>query len=204
VKRGGERGCCARESLTERQEREDDAEAAAWEDARASALRVAELRRLAADPRAGCRGAAARARILLALPNCSLPTALYQLPIFGFLAFCVYYLILFGVYQGREVVASFVGAWLLSQAISSFLVFPLTLALILQLQLSVIPAWTPLVRFRSIPPHTHRSTPATVRNPLQPPPPLPLPPPPTHPTPLPSHSSSGCPSLAPTSQRAAL
>lgn len=33
-----------------------------------------------------------------------------------------------------------------SQATSAFIVFPVTLAVILQLQLSVIPAWTPLVR----------------------------------------------------------
>lgn len=109
----GWRRCCAREPPAAQRARVDAAEAAAWAEARADALRVAALRRAAADPLGGAAAAAARLRIALRLPNCSIATAAYLLPVLGFLAFCVFYLILFGVYQGRDVVVRFVSAWLI-------------------------------------------------------------------------------------------
>jgi hypothetical protein len=109
----GGRRWCARETPAAQLAREDAAEAAAWAAARADALRVAALRKAASNPFGGRGAAAARIRIALRLPNCSIATAAYLLPVLGFLAFCVFYLILFGVYQGRDVVVRFVSAWLI-------------------------------------------------------------------------------------------
>ena len=55
-------------------------------------------------------------------------------------------MVLFGVYQGSSTAVSLLTAWLVSQATSALIVFPLILMLTLQVQLTFIPAWTPYVR----------------------------------------------------------
>ena len=139
-------GCCFKRSASVIAAQAEEAEERAWAALRKDAMAVA-ARRAAIATRTGGRLSLfyAHAHRALSLPNCSPTTALVQLPVFAFLAFCVYYLIVFGVYQSKSVVVLFVCQWLQSQAISAFIVFPLTLAIVLQLQLSVLPSWVPLL-----------------------------------------------------------
>jgi hypothetical protein len=61
----------------------------------------------------------------------------------AWMGFCLYYILLFGLYQGDEATQSFISGWGVSQAFTSFVLAPSVFLLALIWQYAIWPTWLP-------------------------------------------------------------
>lgn len=76
---------------------------------------------------------------------CTTATAIAYAIVLLWVAFCLFYLTLFGLYQPQGATVTFLESFALSQAFALFLLQPAILLFVIVFQLAIFPAWVPYV-----------------------------------------------------------